>query len=317
MGLLTVAGLVKRYGDKTVLDHLDLDIDAGEVVALLGPNGAGKTTLVSIVAGLRPFEAGSVTVAGIDVGRSPRAARERMGLAPQELGVYPPLTVRENLAFFGRLAGLESRAVNARIDELVPTLDLDDLADKRAALLSGGQKRRLHTAMALMSRAPLLLLDEPTVGADVDSRRRLLDVVRHLALEGAAICYTTHYLGEVEELDARVAILHEGRIATDSRVSELITRHGHGHVELRFDGAAPSLPGAVRDATDVSVLRFSSSEPASAAGVAISHLGEDARRVRSVEIVRDGLEAAYRNVTGTALDDDDEIEKELQDVAAS
>ena len=316
MSLVAISGLVKRYGDKTVLDALDLTLQAGEVLALLGPNGAGKTTLVSIVAGLRPFEAGSVLVDGIDVARSPRKARERIGLAPQELGVYPPLTVEENLTFFGRLSGMSRRVISARIAELAPALDLTDLLHKQASILSGGQKRRLHTAMALVSNAPLLLLDEPTVGADIESRQRLLDVVRRLTDDGAAICYTTHYLAEVEELDARVAILHDGRIAAESRIPDLIRAHGHGHVELRFDGPAPSVAGAIRDAADAAVLRFPSNEPAIAAGAVISALGDDARRVRSVEIVRDGLEAAYRSVTGTTLDGVND-EEELQHVAAS
>lgn len=302
MTVLAVAGLVKVYRGTRVLDGLDLEIRRGEVLALLGPNGAGKTTLVSIVAGLRPFEKGSVRVAGVDVARDPRGARELIGLAPQDLGIYPTLSVVENLAYFGRLAGLTGRTLAARIAELAPLLELDDLLSRPADILSGGQKRRLHTAMALVSNAPLLLLDEPTVGADIDSRRRLLDVVRGLAEQGAAICYTTHYLTEVEELGARVAILHEGRIAADANVAELVRVHGHGHVELRFAGPAPALAGASLDPSDRTVLRVPSKEPAVAAGASIAALGDDARRIRSVEIVTDGLEAAYRSVTGNPLD---------------
>ena len=316
MSVLEVKGLTKRYGDQTVLDGLDLAIGAGEVVALLGPNGAGKTTLVSIVSGLRPFESGSVRVAGIDVAAHPRDARDHIGLAPQELGIYPSVSVRNNMRVFGELAGLRGKALNDRIAELAEALELTDLLPKIAAVLSGGQKRRLHTAIALMSKPSLLLLDEPTVGADIDSRHRLLQVVRRLADEGAAICYTTHYLIEVEELGARVAILHEGRIAADAPVGELIARNGHAHVELGFEGPAPDVSGAVRDPADATVIRLTSQQPGLAAASAIAALGDDVGRIRSVEIVREGLEAAYRSITGTVLDGDGS-HAELADVVAS
>lgn len=295
---LELSGVVKRYGERTVLAGLDLTVEAGEVVALLGPNGAGKTTLVSIVAGLRPADAGSVRVAGIDVATWPSQARAAIGLAPQDLGVYPPLTVRENLSFFGEIAGLRGRRLAARVQELAEALELADLLGRPALVLSGGQKRRLHTALALVARPPLLLLDEPTVGADIESRHRLLELVRDLAVDGAAVCYTTHYLGEVDELDARVAILHRGRIAVDGGVSDLVARYGDARVELRFDGPAPALEGATRDAEDDSVITVTSKQPGLAAGTAIAALGDAARRVQSIEIFREGLEAAYRAVVG-------------------
>ena len=313
--MLALSGVTKRYGERVVLEDLDLGIDAGEVVALLGPNGAGKTTLVSIIAGLRPPDGGTVIVDGVDVVAGPREARERIGLAPQDLGVYPPLTVRETLSFFGELAGLRSRRLGERIDELAESLELTDLLQKPAIVLSGGQKRRLHTAIALIAEPPLLLLDEPTVGADIESRHGLLAVVRLLAERGSAICYTTHYLGEVEELDARVAILHGGKIAADGTVGQLVARYGHAHVELRFDGPAPELEGAERDPADLSVLRVPGEPPGVAAGAAIAALGEDARRVCDVEIFREGLEAAYRAVTGATANA--ESTEELTHVGAT
>jgi ABC-2 type transport system ATP-binding protein len=312
--VLALSGVTKRYGPRLVLNGLDLGIERGEVVALLGANGAGKTTLVSIVAGLRPADAGTVTVCGIDVSRDPRSARALIGLAPQDLGVYPPLSVHENLVLFGNIAGLRGRQLAARVDELAEALDLTELLRRQVLVLSGGQKRRLHTAIALVARPPLLLLDEPTVGADVESRSRLLAVMRTLAAEGAAICYTTHYLAEVEELDARVAILHGGRVAADGRVSELTREYGRALVELRFDGPAPRLEGAVADPTDDSILRIPSDEPGVAASSTMAALGGDAARVYSLEIVREGLEAAYRAVTGSGAEEA-ETQRELSDVA--
>lgn len=208
--MLRVENVHKSYGDVQALRGVDFSIDPGEIIALLGHNGAGKTTLVSIVAGLRKPDSGSVHVAGIDVVRRPYDARIHLGLAPQDLGIYMPVSVRQNLSYFGQLSGMGGRALAERIDEVADGIGLDELLDRPAAKLSGGEKRRLHTAIALVHRPPLLLLDEPTTGADVATRARLLDLVRRLAADGTAICYSTHYLGEVETLDARVSILDEG-----------------------------------------------------------------------------------------------------------
>src|ERR1035437_1143133 len=183
-----MVGVTKRYGDNVALNDVDLDIRPGEILGLLGPDGAGKTTLVSIAAGLLRADAGTVKVCGIDVRRDPVGARRRLGLAPQELGVYPLLSVRENLVFFGEMAGLRSHQLRRRIEEVADDLDLGTFIDRKAQFLSGGEKRRLHTAMALIPRPALLLLDEPTTGVDVATRAHLIQVVRKLAAEGAAVC---------------------------------------------------------------------------------------------------------------------------------
>nr|MDP9332812.1 ABC transporter ATP-binding protein [Actinomycetota bacterium] len=192
--MLSVFEVVKRYGARTALDGVSLEVERGEVLGLLGPNGAGKSTLVSIVAGLRRPDSGTVLVEGIDVVAESPAARARVGLAPQETGLYEVLTVRENLAFFADLAGMGRRARATRIDELAVALRLTALLDRTAFELSGGERRRLHTAIAFLHRPPLLLLDEATVGADVETRAALLDVVRAVANGGAAVVYSTHYL---------------------------------------------------------------------------------------------------------------------------
>ena len=237
--MLRIEGLRKSYGGRPVLQGVDLEISAGEIVALLGPNGAGKTTLVSIVAGLRRADAGSVHVGTVDALRSPARARAMMGLAPQALGIYPTLSVRRNLLLFGELAGLSGAELDQRVGEVAEALHLDELLDRRAGILSGGQQRRLHTAMAMLHRPRLLFLDEPTVGADIESRRQILELVKDLAAEGCAICYATHYLPEIEELDATVAVLEEGRILERASVAELIDRHGTSGLRLTFRGASP------------------------------------------------------------------------------
>jgi len=295
--VLEVRGVAKAYDDVVALDGVDLDVAPGEICALLGPNGAGKTTLVSIVAGLLHADQGSVAVGGLDVARSDTKARALIGLAPQELGVYPSLSVRDNLTFFGELNGLWGAACARRVEEVAAALELDELEGRLARTLSGGEKRRLHTAVALLHRPPLLLLDEPTTGVDVRTRTRLLATVRDLAArDGTAICYSTHYLPEVEALGASVAIIERGRIIARGDVDDLVQRHGEAAVELVFDGPPPLLDRAVE--VDGTTVRVQTEHPAEEAAILLSGLGADAARLRSVEIVAANLEAVFLSLTG-------------------
>jgi len=229
---LIIENLSKSYGSVTALAGVDLEIGAGEIVALLGPNGAGKTTLVSIVAALLQPDSGQVRINGVDPHAHPQKARRHLGVAPQETGVYPVLSARDNLRFFGSLAGLGKGDLRRRIEEVAKAFELSRLLDRQAQTLSSGERRRLHTAMALMHSPSLLLLDEPTAGVDVEARAHLMEVVRGLADAGAAIVYSTHYLAEVEELDASVAILDRGRIVARDSVRGLIRSHGRSRIEL-------------------------------------------------------------------------------------
>ncbi|CAA9275519.1 MAG: hypothetical protein AVDCRST_MAG41-3209 [uncultured Corynebacteriales bacterium] len=290
--MLEITGLTKSYGDLRVLDGVDLTVGTGEVVGLLGPNGAGKTTLVSIVAGLRRADAGRVVALGADVTADPGAVRDRLGLAGQELGIYPVHTVAENLRLFGTLGGLRGPALAASVEDLADALELTDLLGRRAGTLSGGQKRRVHTACALVHRPRLVLLDEPTVGADPESRLRLLQLVRRLAAEGATVLYTTHYLGEIEDLDARVVILAGGTVRADGGVAELVAGHTRREIVLRFDGPPPELdwPGARRaDAA----LHLPAADPATETVRALQLLGDGRTRLTGIEMGRASLEQAY------------------------
>jgi len=219
---LTVEDLRKSFGSTTALAGVDLEVAAGEVVALIGQNGAGKTTLISIVAALLRPDSGRVRIDGIDPGAQPRRARRRLGLAPQETGLYPVLSARENLRFLGSLAGLGKAELEQRVEEVAAAFALTSLLDRQAQILSGGQRKRLHVAMALMHRPSLLLLDEPTAGVDVEARVQLLATVRGLAAEGSAVLYSTHYLAEVGDLDASVAVLDGGRIVARKRRLEAL-----------------------------------------------------------------------------------------------
>lgn len=220
--MLEVLDVHKAYGTNTVLEGATLKIATGEVTALLGVNGAGKSTLLSIVAGLTKPDRGRVLVNGRD-SHDP-STRRLLGVAPQTLGIYPTMTVRRNLTLFGRLAGCRGRKLRTRIERTAEAMGLEDLVERRAGELSGGQQRRLHTAMAMVGEPRLLLLDEPTVGADVASRARILKAVRRFAEQGCAICYTSHHLEEIEHLGANLAVLQGGRIVVAGTRHELGAR---------------------------------------------------------------------------------------------
>ncbi len=297
-----VEGLRKRYGARTALDGVDLEVAAGEVLALLGPNGAGKTTLVSIVAGLRRADAGRVRVCGIDGGRDPDAMRRHLGLAPQETGVYLPVSVRDNLRLFAALAGLRGRTRRDRIDEVTAALGLSELLDRRAAELSGGERRRLHTAIALVHRPALVLLDEPTVGADVRTRAEILDLVRSVAADGSAVVYSTHYLHEVEQLDAHVAVMDHGRVVARGGVVELVRAHGSSALELTFDGQVPAVACGAGAVVEGDAVRIPTDDPARTAGRLLPQLGADAGSLRTIEVIRPDLESVFLAVTGRRYD---------------
>jgi ABC-2 type transport system ATP-binding protein len=297
--VLTLVDVTKRYGSRLALDRVSLNVTAGQVLGLLGPNGAGKSTLVSIVAGLQPPDSGEVLVDGLDVVAQPSRIPVRPGFAPQDTALYEVLTVRENLAFFAQLVGLGRRARAARIDELATALQLGPLLDRAAFELSGGERRRLHTAIAFIHRPPLLLLDEATVGADIETRAALLEVVRDAANDGAAVLYSTHYLPEVETLRATVGILVDGRVIAAGHLDALIAQHGRGTIELTFDGTPPVIDLGQWPATvDGPVLRVDAADPAGAVPMIISRLGAVAAGLQGVEVLRPSLDSVFLTLTG-------------------
>ncbi len=225
--VLELRGVVKRYrrgGERPALDGVDLDVAAGRVLGLLGPNGAGKSTLVSLAAGLTRPDEGTVRVLGADPGGR-GSVRRQVGVAPQEIGVYPQLTVTANLRAFGELHGLGVRAARERAAELLEPFALAELATRPAGRLSGGEQRRLHAAIALVNRPRLVIFDEPTAGADPSTREHILQAVRDLAGEGTAVVYTTHYLPEIERLDADIALLERGRVIARGSIGELVAQY--------------------------------------------------------------------------------------------
>ncbi|GAA2689495.1 ABC transporter ATP-binding protein [Actinoplanes palleronii] len=215
--MLHAHGVTKRYGAIRALDGFTLDVAAGEITGLVGHNGAGKSTFAEILTGLVEPDAGTVLIGG----RTPGAARGDVGVAPQQIALYPAATAREHLRLFGGLAGLRRRDLAAASDEVIDDLRLGDFLDRRTGLLSGGQQRRVQAAIALLHRPGLLVMDEPTAGADPETRQSLLAVLRRRAADGCAVLYTTHYLPELAELGATIAVARQGRVIARGTGPEL------------------------------------------------------------------------------------------------
>jgi ABC-2 type transport system ATP-binding protein len=262
--MLMAQGLVKQYGSRRALDGFDLTVERGEIAGLIGHNGAGKSTFVEVVTGLVRPDAGTVSVGGVDALHDRRGARALTGVAPQELALYVSATVRDNLRLFAALAGLRRRALQLAVDQVAEELQLTDLLDQRTGVLSGGQRRRTQAAIALVGGAPLLLLDEPTAGADPQTRAALLGAVRARAAAGAAVLYTTHYLPELADLGATLAVARSGRVIARGDQDTLITGLP-GELRLRLDDVAGAgcLPGSVagRARTVDGELRITSTDP--------------------------------------------------------
>jgi ABC-2 type transport system ATP-binding protein len=242
MGLLRVQGLFKAFGAIRAVDSVSFEVRPGEIYGLLGPNGAGKTTTISIISGLLNPDAGAVFVGGTPFWSDPRRAKRMMGVVPQELAIYEELTGRENLEFWGRLAGLGSGEARMRAGEVLEALSLADRARDAVKTYSGGMKRRINLGCALLHRPQLLLLDEPTVGIDPQARLNILEFVRRLCATGTAILYTTHYLEEAETLCQRIGIIDHGRLLAEGTLAELQERLGGDRVfvlEADFKAAAP------------------------------------------------------------------------------
>jgi len=223
---LSVQGLSKSFGTLRAVDNVSFAVHAGELYGLLGPNGAGKTTTLSIIAGLLRPDAGEVIMDGVRLKDDSARARRYLGVVPQELAIYEELSARENLEFWGRLAGLSAREARIRAAELLEALALADRAREPVKTFSGGMKRRVNLGCALLHRPRLLLLDEPTVGIDPQARASLLGFVRGLQRDGTAILYTTHYLEEAETLCQRIGILDHGRLLAEGTLEQLQQRLG-------------------------------------------------------------------------------------------
>jgi ABC-2 type transport system ATP-binding protein len=223
--VILAENLVKYYRNIAALQGVGLSVKDGEAFGLVGPNGAGKTTAISIICGLLKPDRGRVLLFGQDMSRHKASIKRRISLVPQDLALYPDLTARENLAYFGRLYGLSGRSLKNRVRDCLESCGLSLNADRRVADYSGGMKRRVNLAIGLLNKPRLLILDEPTVGIDVQSRNAILEHLESLNRQGMTLIYTTHYMEEVERLCSRIAIMDEGRILRTGSRDELLAAH--------------------------------------------------------------------------------------------
>ena len=306
--MLACTGLCKTYGDLVAVDDVGFTIAPGETYGLLGPNGAGKTTTISIVAGLLDRDAGSVVVAGREITTASIEAKADIGLVPQDLAIYPDLTGRENLRFFGRLYGLRSE-LNERVDRVLEMIELEARADDLTREYSGGMKRRLNIGIGLLHRPKLLILDEPTVGVDPQSRNAILSGVERLGEEGMAVLYTTHYMEEAERLCDRVGIIDEGRIIAEGTRRELVETVGQrDRVHLTVSGdprpavdAVKNLPGVETVSVDDEGVEVVAADGAALLPALLGVLAESGVSVTSAEVSESDLEAVFLHLTGKAL----------------
>ncbi len=250
---VVIQNLRRSFNEREAVQGISLEISEGEIFGLLGPNGAGKTTTISMIATrIRPTS-GDVHIFGKHVLRDVNAARRLLNVAPQEEALYPSLTGEENLYFFARLYGVPRRERRHHVDQALDLVALTARKDDRVSTYSGGMRRRLNLGCALVSGPRLLLLDEPTVGVDPQSRAHIFDAVRHLRAQGMTIVYTTHYLEEAENLCDRIAIMDEGRLVALGTLPELLARsHANEVIELKLSqppadlGAVERLDGVLR-----------------------------------------------------------------------
>lgn len=311
MSLIEVRGLRKEYGKVVAVGGVDFRVDKGEIFGLLGPNGAGKSTTISIIAGLVTPTAGSIFLHGKDVTKAPHRMKEVLGLVPQDIALYPSLTARENLFFWGRMYSLPGPLLRERVEEALEYAGLKDRANDRIDTYSGGMKRRINIAAALLHRPELLIMDEPTVGIDPQSRSHILETVQRLNREDVTVLYTSHYMEEVEYLCSRIAIMDHGAIIAEGTLEELRSTVGDtDSVELTLSDAPGSLaeeiaglPGVLQakkvDST-ITTLVKDGHERVAAILETVYRAGV---KVRSIQIVEPNLESVFLKLTGRALRD--------------
>jgi ABC-2 type transport system ATP-binding protein len=306
-----VRDLHKSFGTLKAVQGADFHVEKGEVLSLLGPNGAGKSTTISMLSGLLPPTSGDASIMGYSVRTEPQLAKACLGVVPQDLAIYPDLSARENLVFWGKMYGLRGAALKTRVDEVLLIIGLADRQKDHVGKFSGGMKRRVNIGAALLHKPALIIMDEPTVGIDPQSRRHILDNVKELNRQGMTVLYTTHYMEEAAELSHHIAIMDKGKVIAYGTHDELIRLVGEqtridltvtGELEqvlpgwkttegvVKLDITAGKVTVLVDDSNRVLPRLF---DTAATAGV----------RITSVEIQEPNLETVFLHLTGRALRD--------------
>jgi len=302
--VIKVENLKKRFGKTVALDDVSFEAMKGEIFGLLGPNGAGKTTAIKLLCGLLKADSGTIT---LDGRTNPRLVEVRMslGMVPQALAIYEELSGRENLQFFGRMYGLKGQYLKKRVKNCLELAGLSERSRERAGNYSGGMKRRLNMVCSFLHEPPILLLDEPTVGVDPQSRNLIFETIENMKRQGRTIIYTTHYMEEAQRLCDRVAILDHGRIMDIDSVENLITRHGGpSHIEAELEEKLTE-PDKIRRLIDENIrfeetkIKFQTTKPLEA----LAKLNKSGVRFSSLKIQTANLEDVFLKLTGRRLRD--------------
>lgn len=310
---IEVQDLTKQYvaNQEPAVRNLSFEIKTGEIFSLLGPNGAGKTTAISMLSGLIAPTSGDAMVGGHSITANPLEAKKLIGVVPQEIALYPTLSARQNLAFWGRMYHMGGKALTNRIDEVLEQIGLTDRADDRIETYSGGMKRRVNIGAGLLHKPKIVFMDEPTVGIDPQSRRAILDMTKDLNAAGMTVLYTTHYMEEAQELSNRIGIQDHGQLIAVGTLAELITMVGESDtVNLQLaaetDGLAeklktlPGIKSATREGTELTLLIDDANAQLPAI---ITTLNEAKASLLSIDIQEPNLEAVFLHLTGRALRD--------------
>jgi len=308
--IVAVEGLVKRYGDVVAVDDISFEIREGEIFGLLGPNGAGKTTTINVLCTYTEPTAGQVAVAGHSVTAEPEAVKRAIGVVPQDIALYPDLNAVENLRFFGRMYDIPKARLEPRIGELLQLVGLEEHARRQVEYYSGGMKRRLNLAVGLLSEPRFLMLDEPTVGVDPQSRNAIFENIQALNRQGLTILYTTHYMEEAELLCHRVAIMDEGRIIALDSPQNLINTLGTGIIHIGVKDVDEGMLARLQALPQVKVvnrrddtLAFETVDAQRALLEIIGLFNETDTPMTSLEILEPNLESVFIQLTGKQLRD--------------
>ncbi|KHL94035.1 antibiotic ABC transporter ATP-binding protein [Paenibacillus sp. IHB B 3415] len=311
MALAILTDVVKRYDSKLIVDHVNFSLQEGEIFGLLGPNGAGKSTTISMICGLLKADSGEIMIDGLSVREKPLEVKKRIGLVPQELALYENMSAAENVSFFGKLYGLRGKLLKERIQEALEFTGLSDRARDKPSTFSGGMKRRLNIACAIMHRPRLIIMDEPTVGIDPQSRNHILESVKTLNKLGSTIIYTSHYMEEVAAVCDRVAIMDKGHIIACGTESELRERVAHEEkIVVKAANITPALINELRQHPRISrvevvqdavemYLPSSQNELQDILFIIAKHEGV----IASLNIEEPDLETLFLSLTGRTLRD--------------
>ena len=310
-----IHNLVKKYAENGVLavDRINFEIQEGEVLSLLGPNGAGKSTTISMLSCLLKPSDGDAIIAGKSIIKDPMGVKNVIGVVPQEIALYETLSARDNLLFWGRMYGMGGQTLKNRVEEVLEQVNLKDRAKDKIQSYSGGMKRRINIAVGLLHRPRLVFMDEPTVGIDPQSRRRILDMVKELNQQGLTVLYTTHYMEEAEELSDRVGIIDHGKlinIGTQRELTEMVGENetlrlhfGEGEIVEPLVDLLNRTPDIIQaSTTDHQIIVMVPDAETALPGV-IAKTNELNVKIRSVDIEEPNLEAVFLHLTGRALRD--------------